>query len=589
VLARIPGDTSACGGPDYADLGPVAPLDTALDFALKIDVDGMASWGSQIGPELRFLYPFWKARSNELDPLWNFAYHNVSELPAPPSTVMEAAVRSGNAADAEREARAVIDGIYRMPPVPAAHHRALLERAVEIVELAPRPAPTVQPSSAQAHAASTEYRTLQEHLRSRIPDGWADAVRKNVAPPVFVDLLREADAWLTRYPRHPLADMVRLSKIRVRYFQGDLEAAWDLALGLLPTRPIRALAEMRYLMLQGTAPSGAAQSRIQDFELVTALVTQDSLDAARFQTLWGRARSAKTGSTRTNLEERLLAWAARNASPGHLPGSFPAQAEVATPLWGKLRAIALLKAEQWDRAREQLALVPPDAERTRLMGHLLVRTGHPEAAAALPGVDPRARQYLVGALLSDADVERLASSSDKAIRATATFEGAVRRAHQNQWADAIAAVARSRPDRAVLFRRARDISTSQAPERDLTWAHFLDEHDGRLFSDVDPGFYRAVSDYEEKLPAGTRERVQIRDMFMRSTERWLAIESYTRWLVAHPRAPNAREVLEEADRAYGKLTNFGGADTFFWGRTGRSTSVIADLLRVGAEIRRREQ
>ena len=285
----------------------------------------------------------------------------------------------------------------------------------------------------------------------------------------------------------------------------------------------------------------------------------------------------------------MLAWAARNASPGHLPGSFPARAEVATPLWGKLRAIALLKAEQWDRAREQLALVPPDAERTRLMGHLLVRTGHPEAAAALPGVDRRARQYLVGALLTDADVDRLAVSSDKVIRDMATFEGAVRRAHHHQWADAITAVERSRPDRAALFRRARDIATSQAPDGDLTWAHFLDGHDGGLFSDGDPGFYRAVSDHEERLPSGAHERAQIRDMFMRSTERWLAIESYTRWLVAHPRAPNARDVLDEADRAYGKLTNFGGADTFFWGRTGKSTPVIADLLRVGAEIRRRSQ
>jgi hypothetical protein len=408
-----------------------------------------------------------------------------------------------------------------------------------------------------------------------------------VAPAVFVELLREADAWLAHYPQSLLADLVRLSKVRIRYFQGDTDGAWEVALALMPGRRVRALAEMRYLLLQGSYPGTGVLAKVQDFELMTALVTQDSLDAVRFSNLWRRARAAPQGTTRTNLEERLLAWAARNASPGHLPASFPTQAETATPFWGKLRAIALLKAEQWGPARDQLALVPPDAEQARLVGYLQVRTGHPEAAVALPGFDTRARQYLVSVLLTDAEVDRLAASADKAVRNLATFEGAVRRARRDQWAEAIAAVERSRADRAALFRRAKDVATSHGPDRDLDWARFLDAHVGELFSDGDPGFYRAVSDHEEKLPSGARERTQIREMLMRTTERWLALESYTRWLVAHPRAPSARDVLNEADRTYSKLTNFGGADTFFWGRVAKSTSVVADLLRVGAEIRKR--
>jgi hypothetical protein len=42
-------------------------------------------------------------------------------------------------------------------------------------------------------------------------------------------------------------------------------------------------------------------------------------------------------------------------------------------------------------------------------------------------------------------------------------------------------------------------------------------------------------------------------------------------------------------QAFSQLTNWGGADSFFWGRTARTTTVVADLLRVGAEIRKRKQ
>jgi hypothetical protein len=56
-----------------------------------------------------------------------------------------------------------------------------------------------------------------------------------------------------------------------------------------------------------------------------------------------------------------------------------------------------------------------------------------------------------------------------------------------------------------------------------------------------------------------------------------------RTAIAHARTPSVAAARSP------KLTNFGGADTFFWGRTGKSTPVIADLLRVGAEIRRRSQ
>lgn len=579
AFAPIPGESLACGGPDYADLGPVEPLNRALSLIVNVESD----FGSMDREELRFLYPFWKARPGELDALWKFAYGGDEQfaLAAPSLAAMEASLRAGRVADAEREARGVIDAIYAMPPVPAARHRAVLFRAVEVVELAHAP-----PASSNPRAASLEYSTLEEHMRTRIANGWGDAIRQNTQPSVFADLLREADQWLARYPQHPLADLVRLAKIRVRYFQGDFDGAWEQALALYPARRVRALCEMRYLLQQGNRPSAKVQPKIKDLELLTALTTPDTLDAARAESLWRRVSAAPAGSTRTNLEERLLAWAAQNASPGKLPASFPSSTQQPTPLWAKLRAVALLRAEQWDRAREQLALLPADPERSQLLGHLYVRTGHAEEAAVLPDMDRRARQYVISALLTDAQVEKLAAHSNRDVRELAGSEAAVRQANQGKWDDAIRWVEKARPERAAVFRQAKAVATAAGPDRDLAWARFLSAHHGQLFSDGDPGFYRAVSTHDEGLAQAAPERAQIRDMLARTTERWLAIESYTRWLVAHPRAPQVRDVLAETDQLYGLLTNWGGSDAFYWGRQAKKTSTVGELLRVGAEIRK---
>jgi len=580
ALAPMPGESLACGGPDYADLGPVEPLERTLSLIVSIESD----FGSMDRAELRFLYPFWKAHPGELGALWEFAYSDEHlALAAPSLATMEASLRAGRVADAEREARGVIEAIYAMPPVPAARHRAVLFRAVEVVELAHPPVP---PASGNPRAASLEYSALEEHMRTRIANGWGADIRKNTPASVFTDLLREADQWLARHPQHPLADLVRLAKIRIRVFQGDFDGAWEQAIALYPARRVRALSEMRYLLQQGERPSEKVEPKIKDLELITALTRPDELDSASSESLWRRARVAPAGSTRTNLEERLLAWAAKNAAPGKLPAFFPAAAQQPTPLWAKLRALALLKAEQWDRAREQLALLPADEERSQLLAHLYILTGHAEDASVLPDMDRRARQYVISALLTDAQIEKLTAHSNRDVREIAGFEAAVRQANQGKWDEAIRSVEKARPQRAALFRQAKALATSASPDRDLAWARFLSAHPGQLFSDGDAGFYRAVSAHEDGLAAAAPERAQIHDMLARTTERWLAIEGYTRWLVAHPRAPQARDVLAETDQLYGVLTNWGGSDYFYWGRQAKKTSVVGELLRVGAEIRK---
>jgi hypothetical protein len=89
-----------------------------------------------------------------------------------------------------------------------------------------------------------------------------------------------------------------------------------------------------------------------------------------------------------------------------------------------------------------------------------------------------------------------------------------------------------------------------------------------------------------RLPAGSPEHARIEDMLMRTTERWIALESYVRWLGRNAEAPSARDVLVEADDAYNRLVNFGGGE-YFWGRWAAKTTAVTDLRRIGATIRER--
>jgi hypothetical protein len=76
-------------------------------------------------------------------------------------------------------------------------------------------------------------------------------------------------------------------------------------------------------------------------------------------------------------------------------------------------------------------------------------------------------------------------------------------------------------------------------------------------------------------------------LILRSSEPWFALKAYTQWLTSHSGAPNALEVLTEADRAYNWLINVGGSGDFFFGRSVPSSSTANELRRAGAAIRAR--
>ncbi len=628
VVTLVVRPSPACGGPDMGDFAALAPVDDTLGSILTHDEEGLGiGWGGQgQRPEFRFLYPAWKAHPRELDGFWHFAYDGDDSmtLPAPPSAPLEAALARGDMGEAARRAAAIIDGLYGLPPAAAAPYAPLLWRAVEVIEVEPAmhgmprdavahffgPTPAVANgaialqaalAARQAHGAhgplpppagnpreaSLAYWTFQDHLRTRIPNGWSEGVGPAVPARTWADLQAEADGWIARHPAHPLADMARLAKIRIFYFAGDFDGAWDQALSLYPRRRVRALAEMRYLLVEGHAPNPAFVAKLTDPELEAALMLQDGFDASRWSGLWRASEAMPVGDVRVNLQERLLAWQAANAKPGALPASFPDRPSQPSTLWGKLRAIALLRGGALDRAVDQLVMLPVEPERDLLLAQVDLQAGRPDRAVERPQLSGDARTYLLGARLDDATVTRLCQSSVPAARTAACFELALRTARAGRWNDAIPFVRIGMPPRAALWEQAARLATAPSANRDLVLARFFSSHPGEVVSIGDNGPYRGISEIEEKLPASSPERARVQAMLMRTTERWLALESYVRWLGQNLQSPSARHVLDEADDAYNHLVNLGGAEDYFWGRAAPKTTTVAELRRIGAMIRKR--
>jgi hypothetical protein len=623
ALALVARPSPACGGPDMGEFAALAPLGETLDSILTTD-DAFAPWGQEQRPEFRFLYPFWKAHPRELEELWRFSYADSPPLAGPVAAPLDAALARGDVAEGVRQATGILDAVYAMPPAIASSYAALFWRAVEVIELEPQlhrtqhdviarffgPAPLPADASAplraasaarQAHdmhaplppaagnprAASLEYWTFQDHLKTRIPDGWSDALRKSVSPTTWTDLEGEADAWIARHPTHPLADLARLAKVRIFYFAGDFDAAWDQALSLYPRRRVRALAEMRYLLLQGHTPSAAFVARLTDPELTTALLLQDGFDASRWEALWRASETMLPGDVRVNLQERLLAWQAANTKPGALPASFPGRPSNPSALWGKLRAIALLRAGESDRALDQLQTLAADPERDLLLAQADLQAGRPDRAVEIPRLSRDARAYLLGARIDDSTVSRLCQNAVPAARAAACFELAIRTARAGRWSDAIPFVRVGMPNRAARWEEVARLAAAPSADRDLALARFFDRHPGEVVSIADSGPYRGISMVDERLPARSPEHARVGEMLMRTTERWLALENYVRWLAQNRQAPAARAVLDEADRAYNGLVNYGGSDSYFWARWAPITTTVADLRRLGAAIRKR--
>jgi hypothetical protein len=339
---------------------------------------------------------------------------------------------------------------------------------------------------------------------------------------------------------------------------------------------------MRYLLLQDRPPSDARLDAIQDPVLITALAGERTLTPARAERWWKLVAKSRSHPWAQNLEQRLLLWAARHTTAGALPAWFPLRRRASTPLGSKLRAAGLLRAGRARDAAAELRALPADPEQATLLAKAELSMGQTERAARTAELDDDSRSYAVRVLASDAELTRLARADTQALRETATLELAARRAHAGDWRAAVRLVKDGAPARLAAWRAARDLAARRGGDADLARARFFAEHPGDLFESGDAGFYRGLS---SRYHPGTADGAAIERALGRSTERWLALEAYARWLDAHANHPDARAVLHEADAVYNLLTNWGGDDTFFWGVYAKQTETAATLRRVGAELR----
>ncbi len=285
-----------------------------------------------------------------------------------------------------------------------------------------------------------------------------------------------------------------------------------------------------------------------------------------------------------SLQERLLFWAAVRASKDPLPTSFPSDANNPTPLWGKLRLAALIGAKHWESARKAIRALKPDPEGARLSAQYFLARKRPDLAVEVPELPSATKEYLLRVSVSDSALVRLERSRSKSLRKKARFERAVRLAARGKWRQGAKLLKKSDPARMKLWTKAAVLAEGGDAKR-LAYARFLRDHHGQLLYPADRGFYRGVSFRHQRLAPSAKEAEAVERALERSSERWLALETYTRWLGKHTSEPGARGVLSEADGVYNLLVNWAGGDYYFWGRYAKKTAEVAELRKLGKAIR----
>jgi hypothetical protein len=622
VLTSVdaPRTAIACGGVEIAALGGLQPMRATLAW-MESPEGEWSAWGQAQRVEFRFLYPFVKTHP-ELQPLWDFSHDSQPTVAAPNVSPFENALRAGDRKAAKAAAQQIVNDWYALPPVPAAAHADVFWRAIEYLELEPKlgnlkkdaladyfsakpssklvgplrqasdvraatPGPNAKspPKSGANHprAGSLELWAMQREFRAKVPDGYRDALQKQVSAATWRALEQQADRWQKAHAMHPLADLVTLWKMRIRYFSGDDSGAWQLLFDMYPRRRARVLAEMRFLLLQDRLPTSAQIDQLKDGELIAGLAGPKTIDEARFDRWWALAETS-TQPWAANLEERLLLWAALRARTNPLPARFPEKNQNPTQLWGKLRFAALVEARRWKSAREALLSLKADPEQARLATQYFVARKRPELALELPKLGADEKQYLSSVLCDDRALGVLEKSKSSSARKSARFERAVRLAASGKWRAASKLIEKDDPARTKLWRKAATLS--EAGDKKLVeYARFLREHHGKLLYAADRGFYRGVSLRYDALPAKSPERQQIENALTRSSERWLALEAYARWLGKHANEAKARGVLAEADAVYNLLVNWAGGDYYFWGKHAAKLASASELRRLGKSIR----
>jgi hypothetical protein len=639
---RVAFACSACAGKDGYSLDTTTSCETLRDILVDVD----PGCDQERRDEFLFLYPFKVDKPQEITPLWELVYQKGSAKFSPPPAAdpLDSALQSGDWKTARKEAQEIVDHVLDMPGTIAQQYQPALVKAVEFLEIQPlfdridaelmRSALWGNASSdkskeippeivdilemrhldrakvseimrAKPHhprIATLRFVALRQEFAAQVPDGWVFDIRNRVPRETWNHLESSVNRWLKDYPQHPLADLVLLWKTRILYFNGDVERAWRVLFYVYPRRLPRVLYDMRYLLVetQDERPVAFLQA-IKDPLLFTALLPLREIDVEAWQRWWQVSENNMAQAWAVNLQERLLA---KVPGFGELPRSFPTKPRNPTPLWGKLRAVALMQAGKWEEAREQLLSLKGENEQALLLATFYLRRGQPLLAVQLPDVPELIRLYLVRVILSDEKLQQVKADEGSVLRKEIVHEQGVRLAAQGKWAEAAQKIRTTEPECSKLWQEVARLQKDKSPKARLRLARFFRDHRGKLFYGNDTDWWHpevrsryghvragknsSVKHVDSDLPwTEAQELDAVTKHFLGTTESWLALQAYVDWLSKAEPSPQMRTVIKEADFCYNRLIGQGYWNWGFWTDYLVDNPAVKELRKAGIRAKDR--
>lgn len=668
LLVALATPVYPCGGPEHYPIdAPLVGADGYLQALETID-----DFDFRRRPELRFLYPFLAGARSGASAMWMHSYTDAVWNPVdgvdstavfPVQSLVDgvdAAARSGDARALESASRALLDGALDLPAVVADEVQPAVRRAVEALEVI---AASRQASASDARGVSltpelvrrlygetlvadraslpawarevvalrsvardsmvawgdrhpgtpregsVRFVGLQLAMRHGIPDGWARETRDTVPAERWRSLAAMHDEWMQRFPSHPLAPWVGLSRLRLAYFAGDTAAAWDVALSLYAAHPWRALDEMRFLLRQSMYPPSLDDRRIDD-RLRAALLGEVPLDRDRWTREWERARSSTEGWA-TAARARLL-WQAAGDRGGVLASAdaaLIAPGVALSPLADALRLVALVRrgqvlvamrvADSLGAPRSNPSAIARSAEIDSIVApirvQLLLAGRRWRDALRSTQIAAEARRYLVQVVAPDSVLDSLAHEEDPLLSTASLRTRALRRAASGDWQTASTLLSPRDTARATAWRRTQALAADSSRSGRLAFARHMRAHNGRLFWGNDKVWYRslnwrlrAIGDsttgaFNPVLPwTADDERRAIGRHFLESFEMYYAVRAYADFL-SRVRTGDARRApaLREANQAYNWLINWDNNNSTFWADELEAEGIGRTIRRAG--------
>lgn len=634
ALLPLSGVAFPCGGGgDYPIYAPLMPPASYLADALLEDP---RSYDPAPPSELLFLYPLVLRYSREVGTAWDYgvAEAMVSTMAAERQKLTEA-IAAGDLAGAKTTADSIVQQVLERPATfgDVDTVREALRDAVELLELAPglKGVPATQVAAkfgalgapvrglkreemaawADAHPGdprmpSLRFVALQEAFKREIPDGWREDIRQRMTPEGWQRLERLTDQWLTAWPAHPLADLVRLQRLRISYLSGNNHEAWQQLLAMWPRRLGRLVAEMGFLVRQGQL--GGVDSLVSRADLDPALrtallgtLTADQVSPARWDSLWHFAAAHPRDGWARNLETRLLAKAAQWGDSVPLPRAFPPLSsnpgDSLTPAlrWGTFRALALMRVGRIDDALAQTAAGNMLPSAASIRARLLLGRQEWTRAITVPDLDEYARRYLVWVLAPDSVLTTLAAGRDTAGAHAAQQVRAVRALQRVGWDAAIPLLGHYDPKWDEARRLSRDTSITGR----LAYARYLGTEGAGLFAYQGRMWYRTLTGRMGWVitPTGAanstglpwqpaEESAAIRQHLFDFSWEDFTLKAYAEYFRRAPAGHrDLRAAVAEADRLYNRVLQLDFGASGLWGDYLPQSPEAAAIREAGRKVR----